>query len=132
MTPHDRFTSAIEHREPDRVPIDLGGIVTGISTGASAALKAHLGIDEPDQLADRVQQLAIPHPDLLERLHVDSRYLYLRASRDWQDVELSDDTYRDEFGIVRQAAIRPDGHLLYYDFIGHPLSEARTVAELAR
>jgi uroporphyrinogen decarboxylase len=132
MTPHDRFTSAMEHREPDRVPIDLGGIVTGISTGASAALKAHLGIEEPDQLADRVQQLAIPHPDLLERLHVDSRYLYLRASRDWQDVELSDDTYRDEFGIVRQAAIRPDGHLLYYDFIGHPLSEVRTVAELAR
>jgi uroporphyrinogen decarboxylase len=122
----------MEHREPDRVPIDLGGMVTGISTGASANLKAHLGIDEADEIADRVQQLAIPHPDILERLHVDSRYLYLRASRDWQDVELTEDTYRDEFGIVRQAAIRPDGHLLYYDFIGHPLSEARTVAELAR
>jgi uroporphyrinogen decarboxylase len=132
MQGHERFVVAMEHREPDRVPIDLGGIVTGISTGASAALKAHLGIAEPDEVADRVQQLAIPHSEVLERLHVDSRYLYLRASRDWQDEELSPDTYRDEFGIVRQAAVRPDGHLLYYDFIGHPLSEARTVEELAR
>ena len=87
MHPHERFRTAIDHREPDRVPIDLGGMVTGISTGASANLKAHLGIEEPDEIADRVQQLAIPHPEILERLHVDSRYLYLRASRDWQDVE---------------------------------------------
>ena len=108
MQAHERFTAAIEHREPDRVPIDLGGIVTGISTGASAALKKRLGIDEPDEVADRVQQLAIPHPEILERLHVGSRYLYLRASRDWQDEELTEDTYRDEFGNVRQAAIRPD------------------------
>ena len=127
----ERFKAAMEHREPDRVPIDLGGMVTGISTGASAALKNHLGIDEPDAIADRVQQLAIPDDAILERLHVDSRYLYLRASRDWQDIELSDDTYQDEFGIVRKAAIRSDGHLLYYDFIGHPLSDARTVADIA-
>ncbi len=131
MEAHERFTAAMEHREPDRVPIDLGGMVTGISTGASAALKARLGISAADEIADRVQQLAIPHPDILERLHVDSRYLYLKASRDWQDVELSDDSYRDEFGIIRQAAFRSDGHLLYYDFIGHPLSEARTVADIA-
>ncbi len=121
----------MEHREPDRVPIDLGGMVTGISTGASAALKARLGIVAPDEIADRVQQLAIPHRQILERLHVDSRYLYLRASRDWQDIELSEDSYQDEFGIRRKAAVRPDGHLLYYDFIGHPLSEARTVADVA-
>jgi uroporphyrinogen decarboxylase len=132
MDSRARFLASLEHREPDRVPIDLGGIVTGITTGASAALKAHLGVTEPDELADRVQQLAIPHDGILERLHVDSRYLYLKASRDWQDVELGDDAYEDEFGIRRKAAIRPDGHLLYYDFVGHPLSEARTVADLAR
>jgi uroporphyrinogen decarboxylase len=128
----ERFIATLEHREPDRVPIDLGGMVTGITTGASATLKAHLGIDEPNTIVDRVQQLAQPHPAILERLHVDSRYLYLRASRDWHDIELSDDTYEDEFGIRRQAAVRPDGHLLYYDFVGHPLSEARTVADIAR
>lgn len=132
MQSRERFQAALHHREPDRVPIDLGGIVTGITTGASAALRAHLGFEGPDEVVDRVQQLARPHPAILERLRVDSRYLYLRASRDWQDIELGDDRYEDEFGIRRQAAIRPDGHLLYYDFVGHPLSDARTVADLAR
>jgi len=58
------------------VPIDLGGIVTGITTGASHALRARLGIDGPDAIADRAQQLAQPHPAILERLGVDTRYLY--------------------------------------------------------
>ncbi len=132
MDPRERFVATLEHREPDRVPIDLGGMVTGITTGASQTLKAHLGITDPDELADRVQQLAQPHPTILERLRVDSRYLYLRASRDWQDIELPDDTFEDEFGIRRQAAFRPDGHLLYYDFVGHPLGEARTIEDVAR
>ena len=26
MHPHERFRTAIEHREPDKVPIDLGGV----------------------------------------------------------------------------------------------------------
>jgi uroporphyrinogen decarboxylase len=132
MLARDRFTTTMEHREPDRVPIDLGGEVTGISIGASAALKRHLGIDAPDEVADRVQQLAIPHDGVLERLHVDSRYYYLRPSRDWHDVELSADSYQDEFGMTRRAAVRPDGRLLYYDMVSHPLSEAKTVEDIAR
>ena len=127
-----RLETALDHREPDRVPIDLGGIVTGITTGASRALKAHLGIADPDPIADRVQQLAQPHPAILERLRVDTRYLYLSASRDWRDIELGDGVYEDEFGIRRKAAIRGDGHLLYYDFVGHPLADVETVADLAR
>ena len=132
MLARDRFTTTMEHREPDRVPIDLGGEVTGISIGASAALKRHLGIDAPDEVADRVQQLAIPHGAILERLHVDSRYYYLRPSSDRHDIELTDDSYRDEFGMTRRAAVRPDGQLLYYDMVSHPLAEAKTVEDLAR
>jgi uroporphyrinogen decarboxylase len=124
--------TALGHREPDRVPIDLGGIVTGITTGANKTLKDFLGLRSDDPVVDRVQQLAQPSDALLERLHVDSRYLYLKASRDWQDIELSDDTYQDEFGLRRKAAYAPDGHLLYYDFVGHPLSDIETVADLAR
>ena len=54
MGPHERFRTAIEHREPDKVPIDLGGIVTGISTGASAALMVGL-ITSGLKLGDRSQ-----------------------------------------------------------------------------
>ena len=132
MNSRERLETALDHREPDRVPIDLGGIVTGLTTGANDSLKAYLGIESADPVVDRVQQLAQPGESVLERLQVDTRYLYLNASRDWQDIELPDNVYEDEFGVRRKAAFRDDGHLLYYDFVGHPLSHIETVAELAQ
>lgn len=132
MNARERLQAALSRKEPDRVPIDLGGIVTGITTAANQDLKSYLGIRCDDALADRVQQLAVPSESLLQRLRVDTRYLYARASRDWQDVELADNCYQDEFGCTRKAAFAPDGNLLYYDFVSHPLSKIETVGELAQ
>ena len=132
MNSRERLETTLNHKEPDRVPIDLGGIVTGITTGANKTLKSYLDIESENPVVDRVQQLANPSDALLERLYVDTRYIYLQASRDWQDIELPDDTYQDEFGVLRKAAYNPDGWLLYYDFVGHPLSDAETVADLAK
>ncbi|MCO6452889.1 MAG: hypothetical protein J5I90_19050 [Caldilineales bacterium] len=133
MNSRERLLMSLNHQEPDRVPIDLGGIVTGITKGANASLKAHLNIESADPVIDRIQQLAAPSDLLLDRLHVDTRYLFLSASRDWSDIALTDDTYQDEFGVVRKAAISPlDGDVLYYDFIDHPLKNAETVSDIAR
>jgi uroporphyrinogen decarboxylase len=134
MNSRQRFETALKFKEPDRVPIDLGSIVTGITTAANDALKAHLGIQSQDPLVDRIQQLALPSDTLLERLHVDTRYVYLSASRDWQDIELPDNSYRDEFGVTRKAAFDPQtGRLLYYDFVGSaPLAHIQTAQEMAR
>ena len=132
MNSRERLEIALSHQEPDRVPIDLGGLVTGITTGANNSLKTYLGIESDDPVVDRVQQLAKPCDAILDRLHVDDRYLFVSASRDWQDIELPDDTYMDEFGVQRKAAYRQDGHLLYYDFVAHPLSDIQSVADLAQ
>ncbi len=133
MNPRERMLSTLNHREPDRVPIDLGGIVTGITRGANDSLKTYLGIESDDPVIDRIQQLSWPPEVILDRLHVDTRYLFLSASRDWSDIELTDDTYQDEFGVVRKAAMSPlDGEVLYYDFIDHPLKDAETVADIAK
>ncbi len=132
MNSRERLLASLHHREPDRVPVDMGGIVTGVTTRAHNDLRAYLGLTYDPPLVDRVQQLSQPAEALLERLHVDTRYLYLKASRDWKDIELSDDTYEDEFGIRRQAAFAPDGHLMYYDFVGHPMADVETVADVAR
>jgi len=132
MNSRERLETTLNHKEPDRVPIDLGGIVTGITTGANKTLKSYLDIESDEPVVDRVQQLAHPSDALLERLDVDTRYIYLQASRDWHDIELPDNTYQDEFGVLRKAAYNPDGWLLYYDFVGHPLSDAETVADLAK
>ena len=132
MNSRERLETTLNHKEPDRVPIDLGGIVTGITTGANKTLKSYLEIQSDDPVVDRVQQLANPSDAVLERLDVDTRYIYLQASRDWHDIELADNTYQDEFGVLRKAAYNQDGWLLYYDFVGHPLSDAESVADLAK
>jgi len=47
MTSRERVQLALEHREPDRVPLDLGSsLVTGIHASAYAGLKHAIGITE--------------------------------------------------------------------------------------
>ncbi len=64
---------ALAHREPDRVPIDLGGSpVTGINAGAYRRLREALGIHgDPVRVADILLQLAEVEEPVRRRLGVD-------------------------------------------------------------
>ena len=44
MTSRQRVLAAVEHREPDRVPLDFGGRVTTIHAEAHRELKRYLGL----------------------------------------------------------------------------------------
>jgi len=133
MTPRQRVRKALDHEIPDRVPIDLGGNQTGIHKNAYGNLVRHLGFPEEIEIMDAVQQLARPSERLLERFHVDTRYVSAgpashwkggivraeRGGRVWHDLT-------DEFG-VRWSM--PDDEPLYMDITLHPLAEA-TVGEV--
>jgi uroporphyrinogen decarboxylase len=89
--------AAVNHREPDRVPIDLGGHrSSGIMAIAYAQLKQHLGITTGDiYVYDFVQQLAIIEPAVLDRFGVDTIELgrgFSLRPEDWQDWVLPDGT----------------------------------------
>jgi uroporphyrinogen decarboxylase len=64
---------AIHHEEPDRLPIDFGGMAsTGIMAIAYARLKEHLGITSGEvRVFDMGQQLAEVEPEVLSRFGVD-------------------------------------------------------------
>ena len=73
MNSRERVLAALDHREPDRVPLDLGGtVLTGITVKAYGALREYLGLPwiEPT-VVDVVQQLAQVDDDVLDRLGVD-------------------------------------------------------------
>ena len=128
MTSRQRVTKALNHRIPDRVPIDLGGFQTGIHKAAYAELLDYLGIDDEPTILDPVQQLAKPCEELLERFHVDIRYVTAhgpdsfkggiqqnqRDGRLWHDL-------KDEFAVVWSM---PDDKQLYMDISHHPLADA--------
>jgi len=74
MNSRERVRLAVNHQQPDRVPLDLGSVEsTGIAASAYAALKAHLGmhVGKPVRVSDVFQMLADVETEVVERLHVD-------------------------------------------------------------
>jgi uroporphyrinogen decarboxylase len=74
MTSRERVLSALNHREPDRVPVDLSGHrSSGIAAIAYPRLRKALGLPpRPVRVYDPVQQMAIVDEDVLERFGVDT------------------------------------------------------------
>jgi uroporphyrinogen decarboxylase len=74
MDSRERVLTALDHREPDRVPVDLSGHrSSGIAAIAYARLRRFLGLKEtPIRVYDPVQQLAIVDEDVLELFGVDT------------------------------------------------------------
>ncbi|HOH30747.1 MAG TPA: hypothetical protein PLC40_13805, partial [Candidatus Hydrogenedentes bacterium] len=125
MTSRERVLAALNHTEPDRVPIDFGGNQTGIHKFAYGALLEYLGLRDGITIMDAVQQLARPCEEVLKRFHVDTRYISAGAASDWHGgiVQEERDGRRwhdlvDEFG-VRWSM--PDDQPFFMDITHHPL-----------
>ncbi len=73
MKSRDRILAAINHQQPDRVPIDLGSTPSsGISAIAYSNLVKHIGRpDLPVFVYDVVQQLAQPDDHIIDLFGVD-------------------------------------------------------------
>ncbi len=138
LRPRERLLAALNHREPDRVPFDLGSTqVTGIHVIAYRRLRQALGLppapagaqrDAP-QLCDYIQQLALPDDDVIERLGVDVRGLFPLNSHNWnvhEEVVGDDWIYHDEWGITHRRP-RPAG--LYYSIVQSPLDRPELTAQ---
>jgi uroporphyrinogen decarboxylase len=124
MNSRERVRAALERRQPDRIPFDLGGtLVTGIGIGAYRGLRARLGLPErPIRVADIVQQLAVVDEDIAERLGTDVRVV-VAAPPSGVDSELRDEPgftwFTDEFGVGWRM---PRDAGLYYDLFRSPLA----------
>jgi len=93
MTSRECVLAAIDHKEPDRVPVDLGSNPSsGISATAYARLRDHLGIRTGGTCVyDVVQQLAQPEDWALDRLGIDVVDLgrtFNTKAEDWYDITL--------------------------------------------
>ncbi len=73
MTSRERVLRTLNHQEPDRVPVDLGGTnVSGIMVGPYAALRRALGVNgELPRVSDLLQMLGEVEIPVLEQLGCD-------------------------------------------------------------
>jgi len=95
MTRRERVLAALDHREPDRVPVDLGAMrSTGISAVAYGRLKNYLGLAGGSiDVYDVIQQLARPEQAVLDYFDtdvVDLGRVFLEDDADWKPFVLPD------------------------------------------
>jgi uroporphyrinogen decarboxylase len=123
MTSRERVVAALSHEQPDRVPTDLGGPVTGIAVKAYEGLLEHFGLAEDIIISDQKQQLALPSEDVLARLGVDTRYLLPGTPHSWTLDITEDETgyeFVDEWGMTVRM---PKEKGFYFDMVRHPLAD---------
>jgi len=125
----ERVLRALNHQEPDRVPLDLGATrSTSLVVEAYEKLNRHLGSQEPFRIFSKWLNIAHPSEAMLKRFDVDTRSLSQGGPDNWQDIVFRDGSYQDEWGVVRS---RPPGSL-YYDLTKSPLGGDADVADLEK
>lgn len=121
--PRERVLTALEHKEPDRVPIDLAGtVVSGIHVVAYGNLMRAMGLHREYNIVDIVQQLASPDEEILRRFNSDFRAICMRPPRTWEFREHASDSGRPYF--VDEWGVKWGKNPYYYDMIDHPLKDA--------
>jgi hypothetical protein len=123
MTSRQRILAALNHEEPDRVPIDLGSTaVTGISASTLSKLRLALGLDKPGdrvKVVEPYQMLGEVTDDLRDALGIDTVGLGARTNlfgfegKDWKPWELFDGTPVLVPGAFNTEP-NPDGSLYMY------------------
>lgn len=133
MSHRERVLAALSHRQPDRVPVDLGTtVVTGIALKAYDRLKERLQVDPgPTRLFDRRNQLAVVDDALLELLGIDTRPVIAGGPENRPAVESADqDGFTDEWGSLNVKPPEVDtyfianaplaGEISLHDIVNYP------------
>jgi len=122
MTSRERVAKTINHEQPDRVPVDLGGSrVSGISVFPYAELCRFAGLQVgPPQVYDVFQMLAQVQEPFLRRFHIDVvavpqyRPAYGLRVDEWKPWTLWDGT--DVLVPMQfEPVLQPDGEILIRD-----------------
>jgi uroporphyrinogen decarboxylase len=128
MSSRQRVLTALEHRQPDRVPIDFGGRFSTMHVDAQRKLKDYLGLKGgPEIIRNYFVNQALPDERLKAHFHSDVVFFEPGPASNWQlKIDPATNSYRDEWGVLYH--MRPGG--LFYDYDDHPLAQA-TVDDLA-
>ena len=82
VSSRERLRAALDHREPDRVPLDFGSTpVTGMHVSCVAALRRHYGLaPEPVKVIEPGQMLGLVEDDLRRAMGLDVAGVFPRKT----------------------------------------------------
>jgi uroporphyrinogen decarboxylase len=124
MTSRERVLLALNHQEPDRVPLDIGGgTSTSISIAAYDKLKAYLGITAPTKTLSNLYQTAQVDGDVMALLGGDCWPLRNKSPHNWTPPPSEPGTMIDLWGVKWKRVPQSSGGF-YWETICSPLAEA--------
>ena len=129
MTSRERVVTALNHQEPDRVPLDIGGgTSTTLVIEGYDRLKAEWGITGETRVMNKAFRLARLDEAVMVRLGSDTRPLTVRGPLDWTPPPAEPGYFVDTWGITWRQAFYGDG-CYYWELYGNPLRDA-TIEDL--
>ncbi len=124
MNSRERVLATLNHKTPDRLPVDLMGTAGCLTDPAYFALRDYLGLPGEGRIFRKGEITSYYDERVLERLGVDFRRVWLRPPRNWQPTQFEDGGVTDEWGVIRRRV----GN---YQTFSAPLAEA-TLDDLDR
>jgi uroporphyrinogen decarboxylase len=124
-TSRDRVIAAIEHREPDRVPIDINPV-----PDFYLKLKDYLGLEIEEDIKPGFMEEAIPHPEVLAALGADLISVKLGSAKRPRPTPPRPDLVMDDWGVGLKRVFQPGGGS-YLEPVHHPLADA-TIDDLEK
>jgi uroporphyrinogen decarboxylase len=104
MNHKERVLMALNHEEPDRVPVDLGGRQTTFMVETYERFKSHLGLNDlPTKIMSHKWQTAYVDEQILKRFSIDCRHIRppMKAEPELSETAEAKIIFVDEWGVKR-------------------------------
>ena len=104
MTHRERVMAAIEHREPDRVPRDLGSVGNMICDETHLKVRKLLGLEGEPQVYRRGSTTSFYDEQMLDAFDIDFRHVWLDSPDKPKTILNEDGTTTDMWGVTWSAS----------------------------
>jgi len=126
MTPRQRVEAVLNHKEPDRVPISLGGSANHLTEERYNLLRDHYGFKDVPRRTLVGFYTTPDYNQLLDRLGTDFRFVHMRPPKGYISNPVCEGfkEFVDEWGLTHRLVSG------YYDMAGAPLGKDLTIESI--
>lgn len=121
MTPRERVRTALNHQEPDRVPVALGGSAQHLAEQRYVVLRDHFDVEDIPRRPLVGFYTTPDYNPILDQLGTDIRYLHIRPPQNFVHNSLLNKDqfveFTDEWELTHRLSTG------YYELAGTPLAE---------
>ena len=128
MTSRERVIISMNHQEPDRVPISLGGSANHLAEDRYILLRDYFRIQDIERRTLVGFYTTPDYNPLLDKLGTDFRFIHIRPPKSYISNSMTGEfkEFVDEWGVTHRLVSG------YYDLHGAPLGEDLTIEKIEK